>query len=87
MQSWARAYVAGTPGLGDDADAVGPVKARWAARLSAAQLRGNAATLRGNAGLRRADFAPASRDDVAEAGCVGLWHICCLRAPLRTSSS
>ena len=40
----ARDYVARCPGL--DASAVGPVVARWGARLSALLLRGNAAVMR-----------------------------------------
>ena len=59
LRTWARAYVARALGLGGEA--VGLVVARWAARLSAALLRGNAAT------LRRAGFAPTT-PPVAEGG-------------------
>ena len=44
LRRLARAYVARAPGLGPQA--VGLVVSRWAARLSAALLRGNAAVLR-----------------------------------------
>ena len=44
LRRWARAYVARAPGLGPEA--AGLAVARWAARLSAALLRGNAAALR-----------------------------------------
>ena len=52
LRRWARAYVARTVGLGDDA--TGLVVARWGARLSAALLRGNAAV------HRRAGYAPVA---------------------------
>ena len=62
LRRLARAYVARTPGF--DAAAVGPVVARWAARLSAVLLRGNAAA------HRRAGYTPmgTTREDPVEAG-------------------
>jgi hypothetical protein len=59
LRRLARAYVARAPGL--EAQAVGLVVSRWAARLSAALLRGNAAV------LRRAGYSLPPRCD-AEVG-------------------
>ena len=67
LRRLARAYVAKTPGLGSDA--VGLVVSRWAARLSAALLRGNAAT------LRRAGFAPPRPCPVDLGDSVPLAHV------------
>ena len=67
LRRLARAYVAKTPGLASDA--VGLVVSRWAARLSAALLRGNVAT------LRRAGFAPLSPCPVDVGDGVPLAHV------------